>query len=139
MKTVTKNIFSVENLERLSINWDRQTINVLVKFGGSGNMFGGSNQGYLLTIHGENSIHTTGLIEIKGVFVEGYNIARGANGENHGSTKFWNGLTNFDKIYETEPKYKITIEGNCDCGTATLCSILSAQLDFFIEQPTENN
>jgi len=127
--------FEVSQLERLSKSWDKRTTNILLRVSGHGNMFGGSGCGYLLTVHGENSIEQTGKIDIKGVFIDSYNISRGANGDNRGRVAYYGNITDIN-LYEDNfagPNFEINVKGSCDTGIDTLCTILSAKLDFIIK------
>lgn len=123
---------TLDQLERTSKNWDNRTQTIMLHTGGAGNMWGGYGAGYVITLHGDNSALETGLIEIKGVWKSGYNIARGANGDDRGTVSYWKGVTDLNAA-DGPADFKITVEGSCDTGDNTLCSILSAKPDWLIK------
>lgn len=127
-------VITFNQLERTSKNWDRRTVTILLAVSGEGNMFGGRGRGYLLTLHGENSVQPTGQIDIVGVFHESYNIARGENGPNTGSISFYRGATELS-VYtpEIKPTYCVRVEGSCETGRDTLCTMLGAKMDWIVK------
>ena len=92
-------------------------------------MFGGNGQGYLVCVHGSNSI-TPNAIIIEGIYTDGYNIARGANGDSTGNIKYFKGAKAIQDTYNMKPTYSIEVLGSCSTARETMCSILSAKLDF---------
>jgi hypothetical protein len=120
---------TLDTLERTSREWDKRTLNLLVHIGGAGNMFGGHGRLVHITLHGENSIHETGSITINGIAKDGYNIARGANGDSTAQCDYFKGATSFDDL--KEPTYSIGINGTCGGATEALTSILHATLDYW--------
>lgn len=131
MDTSLQNL-SVSNLERTSKNWDKRTTDVLVAFGGYGNMFGGSGKLVHLRIHGDNSMTETGTIDIKGVAIYSSNIARGENGPSSSICQYYTGATSFDDLSSKEASYTIKTEGTCGGYDDALSSILSAKKEWFI-------
>lgn len=124
--------FTLSQLERTSQNWDKRTKMIVLFTSGGGNMFGGSGKGYVICLNGDNSTNPTGQIEILGVWASGYNIARGANGDNSGQISYWKGITDLASTYDLKPTFKIQVEGSCDTGKDTLCAILGADADYIV-------
>lgn len=121
---------TLAQLERTSKDWDKKTKNILLFISGAGNMFGGGGKGYFLKLHGENSIYPTGKIDVMGVFSETYNVARGQNGPNSGSISYFKDAVDLDAIDRNKPTFKIDVAGSCDTGRDTLCTLLSASMDW---------
>lgn len=111
---------SIESLEILSKNWDMRTTKILV-CESRGNMFGGQGEGVVLKVHGENSIHQTGKIELEGKVTFHNNIARGANGPKS-ETLTYTPISG-DPI-------TINIVGACGGAKEALCSILQCKKDY---------
>jgi len=107
-----------EDLQRTSKNWDSKTVNLMVFLKGYGNMFGGSNSAVHLVLHGDNSSTETGTIEVRGIMTSSNNIARGANGPNSCSAKYYKGVDNFDNLYECGTYDTKTIQVTGICGGA---------------------
>ena len=114
---------TVENLERTSKDWDKRTKDLIVSMGGGANMFGGSSEYLHITIHGENSIRETGLIEVNGRIKRDWNISRGANGPTSSTIAYYrNGVE--------KPIYEIKVVGSCGGDVEAISAILSAKVDY---------
>jgi len=121
------NNLSLNNFERLSLNWDNHTTNVLLVISGSSNYYGGGGTYLHICVHGVNSI-TPNKFEVLGYAVSGYNIARTYNSVDSAYTKYYkNQLSAIG-----EPTYDINVSGSCCTGSETLLAILNAKKDFLV-------
>lgn len=118
MKTI-----ELKNLERLSLDWDKLTVKIAVFISGSGNMFGGSGKLLVCTLHGENSIETTGKIDVLGEISYSYNIARGANGISSSSATY---------IENNIELNRLELTGLCNADSA-LVYAMDLKKDWYVE------
>lgn len=118
--------FSDLSVDDFEFEWDKRTTSLVVPVGGGQNMFGGGGFGIHVTIHGENSRHETGRIDLEGSYRYGTNIARGENGPSSNHVTYFQ----HDEFDISLPKIKIGVEGKANGARAALCYCLSAKLAF---------
>lgn len=127
MKTIFINLWDLE-----LPNWDKQTMEAVIFIQGGGNMWGGWANYAHVVIHGENSSKQTGEVELRGVLIGGYNIARGANGESYDAIEYFPGLDNFD-THEKKPEFAVKVEGKSGGAIAAAKSLLRAESVYVTE------
>lgn len=124
-----KPTITLQKLERMSGMWDRRTIELMVFIGGGANMFGGHSEYVHVVLHGDNSIQETGTIEYLGFVQAGWNIARGANGENSSTANYRKFVSpNTDELGQII--YSVEIKGTSGGADNAMCSILNAHKDY---------
>jgi hypothetical protein len=123
---------TIESLKNISRNWDRRTVELSVWVDGSGNMFGGSSRRVHVVLHGQNSIEPNGQIDVRGVIVVDYNIARGANGASSSSAKYYKGATDFDQLSGAVPTLSAEMVGNCSGAEYAINGALALTCDSLI-------
>jgi hypothetical protein len=124
---------TVKNLSKISKNWDRRTTETSLWIDGHGNMWGGSSRRLHVCVHGDNSIHPTGKVEVIGVITVSYNIARGANGETSSSAQYYKGVYSFDKLHGVKPTISAEVIGNCSGAESAISHALGLTSDTFQE------
>lgn len=108
-------------------NYDpEKTITGVVFLRGGGNMFGGSAEYAVVTIHGKYSILETKSITVKGVITTNYNIARGANGGDSDNLSYYEGLKTLDN-WNVGPTFTVAVKGRNGGAIDSAVSLLGAE------------
>lgn len=124
----------INSLSNLSNTWNDKssTKELMVRFNGSGNMFGGSGRFVHILIHGRYSAaQPHGTMEFVGHGFYSYNIARGANGPTASGARYYKSKTvpSYDNYDQTPPTYTIDVQGSCGADSAML-AVLNLDIDF---------
>jgi hypothetical protein len=123
---------TIESLLITSKNWDRRTVELSIFLDGSGNMFGGSSRRVHAVLHGENSTAPTGSLEVRGLILVEYNIARGANGSSRSSATYYADATDFNNLQGHSPTLSAEVVGNCSGAEYAITSSLGLTSDSII-------